>query len=76
MFVPCVGGLGVSLTLSSSMELRALPARICWRTKKVPETRAEDAVSDLGKSGRPCLQFLPTFPAPPSSLNQALANLQ
>lgn len=30
-------GLGASLLLSSSTELRALPARVCWGTREVPK---------------------------------------
>lgn len=40
-------GLEASITLSSSTEFRALPARMCWRTRKVPEAGGEDAESDL-----------------------------
>lgn len=41
-----------SLTLTSRTELTALPARNCWKIRKVPEAGGEDADSDLAKSGR------------------------
>lgn len=58
---PC-RSLRASLTLSSSTELRALPARTWWRTRKVPEGEAVE--SDFRKSGGLCPQLLSTFPAP------------
>lgn len=56
-------GLGAPLILSSSTELRALPARMCWGTRRVPGAGGEDAESDL-RSGSPMLPNPFDFPSP------------